>query len=104
MEIRCKKEDCKHNTGCSCRASSIEIDRIHHCDSYVKNPIKQRLMQDNGNIFEVAEEMVPHHLKNIPLECVAKNCLYNKTELCHANGITVVEDSNCADCATFCES
>jgi len=104
MEIRCKKEDCKHNTGCSCRAGSIEIDRTHHCNSYVINQLKEDLMQENPTIFEVPEDKVLNHLKNVPLECRAKNCIYNKSELCQADGITVIDDDNDhADCATFCE-
>ena len=105
MEIRCKKEDCKHNTGCSCRAHSVKIARGTECNSYVNNPLKENLMQENGNIFGVAEEMVKSNLKNVPLECKARACLYNRAERCHANGITVIDDEcgTCADCATFCQ-
>ena len=109
MEIRCKKGDCKHNTGCSCSAKGVEISRGVECNSYVKDEIKKDIMIENGNIFQVAEELVPKNLKNVPLECRARVCLYNKQDLCHANGITVIdgekENKNieCADCATFIE-
>lgn len=107
MEIRCKKGDCKHNTGCSCEAASVEIARGTECNSYEKDEIKEELIIENGNIFEVAEELVSKNLKSVPLECRARDCLYNRKDECHANGITVI---NCdedgdeeADCATFCE-
>jgi len=62
-------------------------------------------MIENGNIFQVAEELVARNLKNVPLECRARNCIYNNQEKCNANGITVIDDDeeNDADCATFCE-
>lgn len=103
MEIRCKKENCKHNTGCSCAAGGIEIDRATHCDSYACNPLKDELIQRNGNIFEVAEDLVPTNLKRVPLVCAAKACIYNKDAHCQASGITVVDDETHADCASFCE-
>ena len=102
MEIRCKKEDCKHNTGCSCKANLIDVDRAAHCGSYINNPIKDDIMAENGNIFKVAEEKVAQNLLNVPIECHAKNCLFNKDERCHANGITVTEGEKLADCVTFC--
>jgi aspartate carbamoyltransferase regulatory subunit len=79
------------------------IDRGIHCDSYVKNPLKTDLIIEHGNIFDVAEKIVPSNLRNVPLECMAKTCLFNKEERCHANGITIVDESENADCATFCE-
>lgn len=105
MEIRCKKGDCKHNTGCSCSAKDVTIDKTTHCNSYNKDEIKENIIIENGNIFKVAEELVPKNLKDIPLACQAKTCLYNKQELCIANGITVISCENKnhanADCATF---
>ena len=107
MEIRCKKGNWRHNTGCSCSAHTVEITRGEHCSSYTKDELKENLMIENGNIFQVAEEFVPKNLKNVPLECQAKSCLYNDQGKCHANGITVIdgESDGCedADCATYCE-
>ena len=93
-------------------ANNIEIDRIIHCKSYVPNELKNNLMRENGNIFAVADEKVNANLKNIPLECNAKQCIYNKGQRCHANGIAVIDGatgesetetpSAKADCATYC--
>ena len=106
MEIRCKKEDCKFNTGCSCKAGMLEVDNKHHCATYSNDPLKEELIKEEGSIFEVADKIAPNHLLNVPLECAAKNCLYNKSSQCHADGISVIdvdEDSgDVADCATFC--
>ena len=83
------------------------VDNKHHCDSYVKDPIKKELVQENGNIFETPANKIPSNLRNVPLDCKAKNCLYNKQEQCQADGITVIandeeDEESCADCATFC--
>jgi hypothetical protein len=113
MEIRCKKNDCKHNTGCSCSAHKVEIDRGIECNSYVRDPLKKNLIRDCGNIFAVAEEKIDANVKSVPLACRAKSCLHNKEEKCHANGISVIDTtkkkplpvgggSDCAACATFC--
>jgi hypothetical protein len=109
MEIRCKKEDCKHNTGCSCRAGAIVVDKATECASYDHEPIKGELIRENGNIFHVADDMAKEHLKSVPLECRAKSCIYNKSEHCQANGITITngtdnEKDPCADCATYCNA
>ena len=103
MEIRCKKGDCKHNTGCSCSAANVEIERAVTCGSYVKDQIKESIMIENGNIFEVAEELIVKNLKDVPLACRVRNCLYNKTDKCYANGITVIDCDDEADCATYIE-
>ena len=105
MEIRCGKEDCKHNTGCSCNASDIIISKATHCESYECNLLKDKLISENGNIFSVAEDMAPQYLQNVPLECMKKDCIYNKQEACHASGIRIINGDNddCADCATYCQ-
>ena len=107
MEIRCKKGDCEHNTGCSCDAKNIHIDCDNAaCDTYTKDEVKENIIIENGNIFDVANDMAAKNTNNVPLKCDAKNCLYNHSEKCVANGITVIdnESSNCnadAACATF---
>ncbi|MDR0462350.1 MAG: DUF1540 domain-containing protein [Christensenellaceae bacterium] len=104
MEIRCKKENCGHNTGCSCKAGSINVDKATHCDSYSPDLLKEELTEQHGHIFQVAESKVKRNLKNVPLQCNATGCLFNKEKRCNANGITVIDDKGKADCATFCES
>lgn len=110
MEIRCKKGDCTHNTGCSCRAKNIDIEKnTAACGSYVKDDLKENLIIRNGNLFDVADELVPGNTNNIPLDCHQRGCLYNKKEKCCANGITVIDGETPdgkedAECATFIES
>ena len=113
MEIRCRKCDCSHNTGASCSAKSIDVDKQHGCGTYIKNELKQNLIIENGNLFEVSEELVAKNMKNVPLSCCAKTCLFNKNgKECTAHGITVIDGaqdgapegcSAVAECATYCE-
>ena len=110
MEIRCRKGNCRHNTGCSCRAKAIKIcDETAECETFQKDNIKEKILIENGNIFEVADDLKPINTRNVPLTCTATECLFNKKEHCIANGIVVVDDGattekHGASCATFCES
>ena len=104
MEIRCRKGDCTYNSGCSCTAKTISISKGADCESYQPDELKQSLMIQNGNLFEVSEELVARNLRNVPLECRARMCLYNRNNNeCWANGISVIDDEVDAPCATFIE-
>jgi hypothetical protein len=102
-EIKCKKETCEYNTGCSCCAGCVTIDRGTHCNSFVENPLKEELTEAHGHIFQVPDKKVKRNIKNVPLNCTATSCLFNKDKLCQANGITVIDEEQKADCATYCE-
>ena len=109
MEIRCKKGNCEHNTGSSCKAKAIKIQNgTAACETFYPDAEKKNIVIKNGNIFEAAKDMAPKNTNNVPLKCAAKKCLYNRKEKCIANGITVIdsESSSCepdAACATFVE-
>jgi len=110
MEIRCRKGDCVHNTGCSCRAEAVKICKTTaECETFKKDDIKSQILVENGNIFEVAKELEPVNTRNVPLTCTTTSCLFNKHENCTANGIVVTDDiagvTDCgACCSTYCES
>lgn len=112
MEIRCRKGDCAYNTGCSCSAKCVEVDKAADCKTYHRDELKKSLIIENGNLFEISEELVAKNLRNVPLTCRATNCLYNRGRLCHANGISIIDDfrgdpdggtETCAPCATYIE-
>lgn len=109
MEIRCRKGDCTHNTGSSCRAKAIKICKdTAECETFQQDDIKHSIVIENGNIFEAAENLKAANTRNVPLSCTATDCLFNKSKDCIANGIVVVDDGateeKCgASCATFCE-
>ena len=109
MEIRCKKGDCEHNTGCSCKARAVQIDNgTAACHTYHKDAVKENIIIENGNIFEVSQDMAEKNTNNVPLECAAHKCLYNHGKKCIANGITVIDSESSsskqdASCATFVE-
>jgi len=105
MEIRCRKGDCSYNTGCSCNAKGIEVSKDADCCSYIKDELKHSLIIENGNLFEISEELVARNLRDVPLKCKSRNCLYNREQLCSANGISVIDecDGQEAACATYIE-
>jgi len=112
MEIRCRKCECVHNTGCSCRAKAVKICKdTADCETYSKDDLKESIIIENGNIFQVAEGLVAENTRNVPLVCSATECLFNKKENCIANGILVADtppvtrgEGYGACCATFCNS
>ena len=114
MEIRCRKANCAHNTGSSCRARAVRIDKkTAACETYAPQDGKDSLAIEKGKIFRVAERMPGKNTNDIPLRCCARNCLFNRQERCIANGITVLDDiapgktpsihADKATCATFVE-
>ena len=108
MEIKCKKGNCEHNENCACCADRVEINLETACNSYCANNAKKDIQIKDGNFFEIAANMTKAKSKNVPLECRKTDCLYNRAEKCHANGITVITgDDNKkeeADCATYIHS
>ena len=103
MEIRCKKCDCVFNTGTSCNAAHITVNDEGDCSTYCCDKLKQNLIIENGNLFEVSAELAPRNMRNVPLMCHATNCLFNRAKACYANGITVIDSDDDAGCATFIE-
>ena len=102
MEIRCRKCNCTHNTGSSCRAKAIKICKsTAECETFEPDSAKENIIIKNGNLFNAAKDLSKKNTRNVPLKCSATNCLFNKKENCIANGILVEENSAC--CATFTE-
>lgn len=110
MEIRCRKCDCVHNTGSSCRARSVRIhEHTAECDTFAHACGKTGATIEKGTLFSAAKSLPAKNTRNVPLTCAAKECLFNKREHCIANGICVVDDDSIramdaecgASCATF---
>jgi len=102
MEIRCRKCNCTHNTGSSCRAKAVKICKdTAECVTFNRDAAKQEVIVRNGNLFNATKDLSKRNTRNVPLTCSATNCLFNKRENCIANGILVTEDG--ASCATFTE-
>ena len=103
MEIRCRKCNCVHNTGSSCRAKAVKICKdTAECETYKPDAEKEDIIIKNGNLFGAAKNLSKKNTLNVPLRCSATECLFNKKENCIANGILVEENQAC--CATFTHS
>ncbi|MCL2846519.1 MAG: hypothetical protein FWE38_02395 [Firmicutes bacterium] len=83
-------------------AKLVSVGRKSNCESYMSDELKHNLIIENGNLFEISEELVARNLRNVPLACRARICLYNREGSCWANGISVIDDDD-AQCATFIE-
>ena len=103
MEIRCRKGDCSYNTSCSCHAPQVAVGREGDCETYDPDPFKESLVIANGNLFEISDELITKSLRDVPLSCTASNCLYNRSKKCFAHGISIIDDKDDAECATFIE-
>lgn len=102
-DLKCALKECKFNKGFSCVAEQISVDGSAHCISY---EVSQEKLSDK--MFEIGSDSCkPNYSVDTHIGCTANECLFNKSEKCHANGITVLGDSDfdtkqkCADCATF---
>jgi len=103
MEIRCRKCDCAHNTGSSCRARTVHIhEHTAECDTYAPDCAKHAVTVQKGTLFRAAKSLPPKNTRNVPLACAAHECLFNKRENCIANGICVVDDAALATTGTGC--
>ena len=82
-------------------AKDVHVGKGVDCESYHRDELKNSLIIENGNLFEISEELVAKNMRNVPLACSARVCIYNKDEKCYANGISVIDDENEAVCATY---
>jgi hypothetical protein len=71
-------------------ASGIKINKAGECGTFSISKDK----------VEMSKEIVPLNCKDVPLSCDACSCLFNKKKLCHANGISIIGNT---DCATYIE-
>lgn len=101
-DLKCSLKECTYNQGFCCIANQISVDNTAHCDSF---QLSQKKLADK--IFEIgAESCKPNYNVDTKVSCTAA-CLFNSRDICTANGITVLGDSDfatrdlSADCATF---
>lgn len=99
MDIRCRKTSCKHNNKLSCMADGILVDDKIICTKFVGVPNKH--YDISKHIFEETPKIANYrHNKKLSIKCNAK-CLFNRSSICIANGITVNDITNKPKCITF---
>lgn len=102
MDLKCKKLDCINNKKYSCNAKHINIKKNQNCEMFEKSlDLKEGQLQDiSKTMFEVAPDINPfRHNKKLSITCDSC-CLFNKENICHANGISVLRSNGKAFCAT----
>lgn len=95
-DLKCGLTDCRHNKGYSCVSREICVDHDTDCKTFSKNPKPRDVM------FEAAGEFTkPNYSVDTRVSCSA-DCVFNKSDICVANGITVMSDRDSgASCLTF---
>ncbi len=105
MDLKCKKLNCKYNSGLACMSKGITIDNRCECSTFEKtDKLEEKQRQDiSRDMFEVAPDIHPfRHNREVSIECGA-DCLFNKNGLCKSNGISVMNGKNSGVCITNIE-
>ena len=97
-DLRCSLDNCAHNRGFLCHARNILVTEDADCATY--KPETERESDDNI-MFEAGMEGFSQHLDGPKIHCGAEDCLFNKSERCAANGISVLSEDKSPVCATF---
>lgn len=103
MDLKCRKLTCKFNDRYACLAKEITVGKDASCTSYRRNAEKcKNNMQDiSKTMFESAPDISPYrHNLDCKINCKA-DCLFNRDKRCHANGITVLENTENGMCGTY---
>ena len=95
-DLKCGLRACVHNRAYCCRAKDISVDEHADCTDYQPDESKRRSLFEAGDDFVTRDYSVDTFVK-----CKAR-CVFNKSDRCYANGITVMNDkSGEAMCLTF---
>ncbi|MCL2847908.1 MAG: DUF1540 domain-containing protein [Firmicutes bacterium] len=96
-DLKCGKTECCYNKAYECCAKEIEVTDCAGCKTYKEDDRKS-----NHHLFEAGEDFAKRSFDiDTAVYCKA-DCIFNKDNICKANGITVLGDlSQEAVCATF---
>ena len=93
-DLKCKRKGCKYNKNCNCTAKNVEVKKDTSCKTY--DPTEKSEFSEDEKIGQ------PPIRKDITVDCHA-DCLFNQSNVCSANGITVQTCDNvtCPNCCTY---
>ena len=95
-DLKCGLRECVHNRAYCCVAKQIKVNQKTDCITYQPSEEKRRADFEAGEDFAVRDYSVDTFVK-----CDA-DCVFNKSKVCYANGITVMGDkASDALCVTF---
>ncbi|GHV00374.1 hypothetical protein FACS1894211_07560 [Clostridia bacterium] len=97
-DLRCSLDNCAHNKGYMCRARNILVTEEADCATY--KPEFERESDDNI-MFEAGMEGFSQAIDGPKIHCSADACVFNKSEKCVANGISVLSEAREPVCASF---
>jgi len=94
-DLKCALSECEYNQAYCCCAKSIDVSSDTGCNTFVQSTKRK-------NLFEMGDDFAKRNYEvDTNVKCKA-NCIFNKEDICNANGITVLGDlTHEAVCATF---
>jgi len=91
FDLKCKRQGCKFNENCNCKANNISVGRGTECQTY----------EDCGYEKNQPDKIRQSPTrKDVDVGCKA-NCLFNDHQKCIANGISVMTNDRQPQCCTF---
>jgi len=82
-DLKCGLSECIYNRNFCCNAKKIQVGETTDCESF--EPSSER----RSALFELGEDFATRdYTVDTFVECAA-DCLFNKGNVCSANGITV---------------
>ena len=97
-DLRCSMNNCAYNKSYLCRAGRIGVTDEANCATYSPGRPKK---DDNNVMFEAGMDGFSQTIQEPKVGCLAETCLFNSSEICTANGISVISENREAVCATF---
>lgn len=95
-DLKCALKICTYNKGYCCCADEIKVSDDAFCKTFDIDESKQ-----SDKLFEIGmDETKPDYSVDTKVKCIAP-CIFQKSDRCHAIGITVLADQKSAECATF---
>lgn len=101
MDLKCNKLNCVYNDNFACKSRSIDVADTTECLTYEKDEEKKTVQNVPDTMFETTPKVSPFRHKNkIGIYCEA-DCIFQKSNYCTANGITVLNAQREGICGTF---
>ena len=100
MNLKCKEVRCEYNKNLACLAGEIQVKKDTVCNTFLPHKETSEKNYKKRIFKEENETDIMPHERSVGVECQAK-CIFNHKKLCHANGITIMQDQPQPLCQTF---
>ncbi len=101
MDVVCRKYSCIYNDRAKCSRKNLNVNSGVDCDDIDidKNIVVEDVSRD---MFAHEPDIAPyHHCRNMNINCLATDCIFNKSHECFSNGIFVGSEIDSASCNSY---